>query len=332
MSGRGRKRRAAAPDRVPKRTRASDERVTLFDDGPPRGQGTTPRLPLVEEMFNINAILNDPIPANTQQSPSGALPSLPQSRANTLPSFSFDVVEEPVDLVKCADDDLSVHVPQQLKRKIWDNKYINIVLLLKGNAELAEICSGGVLHVSDGKVEARPKQTKEKVNSIEQWTEAFLIFMSIYLSRYPDKTQELLKYISVIRDAAAKFPNYSWRHYDEQFRARQEKRVANWGQIHSDLWLRTMSVSSTTSTSDVSQFGSCRDFNNQGFCNFYRCRYQHSCDLCGSSFHGMIRCQAGKNVPAAARGFRGFRYGYGGPYRASIRGFRSRGRGYQRWR
>ena len=30
---------------------------------------------------------------------------------------------------------------------------------------------GGVLYVSDGKVEARPKQTKERVNFIEQWTD-----------------------------------------------------------------------------------------------------------------------------------------------------------------
>ena len=44
---------------------------------------------------------------------------------------------------------------------------------------------GGILHVSDGKVEARPKQTKEKVNAIEQSTDIFFIFMSIYLSRYP---------------------------------------------------------------------------------------------------------------------------------------------------
>ena len=160
---------------------------------------------------------------------------------------------------------------------------------------------GGGLHVSDSKVEALPKQTKERVNSIEQWTDAFLIFMSIYLARYPGKTQELLKYISVIQAAAAKFPNYAWRYYDEQFRVRQAERVQNWGKINSDLWLRTMPVSSTTFSyqPDVYQFDSCRDFNNKGFCNFHRCCYQHSCDLCGSSFHGMIRCQAGKEIPSA---------------------------------
>ena len=215
-----------------------------------------------------------------------------------------------------------------MKQTICEHKYVNIALLLKGNAKLAEIFSGGggdILYVSDGKVEARPKQTKERVNSIEQWTDAIFIFMSIYL-RYPGKTQELLKYISAIRDAAAKFPNYDWRYYDEQFRVRQAERVQNVGKINSDLWLRTMPVSSTTFSyqPDVYQFGSCRDFNNKGFCNIHRCRYQHSCDLCGSSFHGMLRCQAGKEIPSAPlHSFRGFRFG--GYNRGYNRGFRIRG-------
>ena len=219
MSSKGRprvdacKRRRELADDEAKRRRvqesASDKRITLSldDNVPVHTKGTAPRLPLAEEMFDIYTILNDP--------------TVKQAPDKELPTLSFNVEEEPVNMLRCADDDLSAHVPKQLRQKIWENKYINIALLLKGNAELAEIFSGGLLHVIDGKIEARPKQTKEKINSIEQWTEAFLIFMSIYLSRYPDKTQELLKYITAIRDAAAKFPNYAWRQYDEQFRVRQ---------------------------------------------------------------------------------------------------------------
>ena len=47
---------------------------------------------------------------------------------------------------------------------------------MKGNAELADIYSEGLLHVVDGKIEPKSKQTKEKINSIEQWTEAFFYF------------------------------------------------------------------------------------------------------------------------------------------------------------
>ena len=151
MSSKGRPRadarkgRRELADDEPKRRRvqdsASDERITLsLDDNiPVHTKGTAPRLPLVEEMFDINTTLNDP---TVQQAPDKELPTL-----------SFNVEEEPVNMLRCADDDLSAHVPKQLRQKIWENKYINIALLLKGNAELAEIFSGGLLHVIDGKIE-----------------------------------------------------------------------------------------------------------------------------------------------------------------------------------
>lgn len=295
------------------------ERITLsLDDGPSAAQGNAFRPPMVEEIFNISTILNEPV--------------VPKETATSDTSFSLQFGDdEPPAMIKCAEDDLSAHVPHQLKQKIWENKYINIALLLKGNAELADIFSGGLLHVSaDGKVEAKPRQTKEKVANIEQWTEAFLIFTSVYLVRFPDKAQELLKYIAVIRDAASKYPNLSWRLYDEQFRIRQAITVSEWGKINPDLWLRTMPAATsvaTTSVQSATQFGSCRGFN-RGFCSFIRCRYRHVCDLCGSSSHGMIRCQVGKTQGGGQSDFtfRGFR-----PTRFSrfSRGFQGRGRGFQ---
>lgn len=331
MSGRGRSRKrqsSQATGAKRRRVSPSPERVVLPSvegNRPANAQGNANRPPLVEEVFDISAILKDrnvvPFPSDSPQSPA-------TDKNASTPFLSMDFGDEPVTMVRCADDDLAVHVPQQLKQKIWDNKYINISLLLKGNAELAEIYSGGLLHVVDGKIEARPKQSKEKVNSIEQWTEAFLIFMSIYVAHYPDKIQELLNYIMIIRDAAAKFPTYSWRQYDEQFRVRQAVKVESWGKVNPDLWLRIMPVSTGFSTAQSvgTAYGSCREFNSKGNCNFFRCRYKHICDLCGSAFHGMIRCQVGKEAPAG-RGFRGFRYG--GFSRGNVRGFRGyRGRGF----
>ena len=46
-------------------------------------------------------------------------------------------------------EDLSCHVPHQLCQKIWSNQYINLALLLKGNVDLNDFCSGGILHISD---------------------------------------------------------------------------------------------------------------------------------------------------------------------------------------
>ena len=94
-------------------------------------------------------------------------------------------------------------------------------LLLKGNVKLQNFCSCGVLHMTNkGQVESWPKVVKDKVVSIEKWTEALLIFSPIYLKRYPSKLQEILHYMimNIIREAATCSYSFSWRTYDEQFR------------------------------------------------------------------------------------------------------------------
>ena len=55
-------------------------------------------------------------------------------------SFGMNIGDEmPSDMIKRSSDDLSAHVPYQLKEKIWSNKYFSIALLLKGIAELNAI-------------------------------------------------------------------------------------------------------------------------------------------------------------------------------------------------
>ena len=140
------------------------------------------------------------------------------------------------------------------------------------------------MHVSpEGYTEAKPKQSKETVPNIECWTDAFLIFASIYTVRYPDKVQELFRYMSVIRDASSKFPFNSCRLYDEQFRMRQAIKVMNWGNINPYLWLRIMPSSinkilpSQSSQSNIAT-KICRFFN-KGSCTYYHCNFRHACDL-----------------------------------------------------
>ena len=137
--------------------------------------------------------------------------------SNTQESFNLTRGEE---TLRLGGEDMSAHVPLQLCQKIWAHQYINIALLLKGNVELQDLCSGGILHITDkGQLESRPRITKDKVPTIDKWTYAFLVFSSIYLKKYPNKTQELLQYISIIHEEANR-SSPSWRTYDEQFRLR----------------------------------------------------------------------------------------------------------------
>lgn len=220
-------------------------------------------------------------------------------------------------------EDMSSHVPHQLCQKIWSHQYININLLLKGNVELQDFCSGGLLHITDrGQIETRPKTVKEKVASIEKWTDAFLIFTSIYLKKYPDKTQDLLQYMNIIREAASRSPPLSWRTYDEQFRLRQSTNPQPWGKLNSDLWLRVMTVSASAVQHESLRVSKahCLDFNN-GFCPYNPCKFAHNCSNCGGSNHGRQACfkLMTPNNPHPFRGNPGFR-----PYRFT---YSARGRG-----
>ena len=84
-----------------------------------------------------------------------------------------------------ASDDLAAHISQSLRQQIGRGEYVNLTLLLKGSVELADFCSGIFLRLSaDGHIESRPKECKDKIKSIDNWTDDFLIYASIYLRTY----------------------------------------------------------------------------------------------------------------------------------------------------
>ena len=242
--------------------------------------------------------------------------------SNTQESFNLTRGEE---TLRLGGEDMSAHVPLQLCQKIWAHQYINIALLLKGNVELQDLCSGGILHITDkGQLESRPRITKDKVPTIDKWTDAFLIFSSIYLKKYPNKTQELLQYMSIIREAANR-SSLSWRTYDEQFHLRQATNVQPWGRLNSDLWLRVMTTNNYQSqTESYVNRAACLDFNN-GYCSFIHCKFTHACSNCGGTNHGRQTCfkltspNVNKGGPAFRRP-RGFH-----PYARVTRPFPRRG-------
>ena len=257
-----------------------------------------------EAILKHTNVLNAPDEAKAESE------AVDAGRAKNTTIFKSVLDNDDIEVVRCGGDDLSVHIPARIKDKIWKNQYININLLLKGTVELHDLCSGGTLKVSDsGILEKQPKFSKEKVPNLDKWTDAFVIFMSIYLKKYPQKTQELLQYMSVIRDAARKHGGLFWREYDEQFRIRQAAYASSWAQINSDLWLQifagsyqnlnnnqSTSGSNQSSLSNQSAFQSkkslvtCRSFN-QGYCSWVPCKFEHICSSCGQSSHGAWSCK-----------------------------------------
>jgi len=237
-----------------------------------------------------------------------------------------------IDQFRCGGDALALHVPQQIKEKIWRNEYVDLGLLLKGNIELDDICTGGLIQLNEaGVLETKPKSSNQSVATINEWTDAFIIFCSIYWLKYPNSAQDMLKYISIIREAGGRFSVAGWRAYDQQFRLRQSNTFTrqSWGSINSELWVRLMTPQPAYLTNHVPSSKptydklhpamelTCNDFN-RSFCSRALCKFKHACSICRSMLHSKARCPtlmgAGSNSPFQIRqaNYRGRQFHRGG--------------------
>ena len=250
--------------------------------------------------------------------------------AGNVPTSVLHDVDCDIEMVRCGGDGLSAHIPDQIRQKIWQHKYINLACLLKGSVELASMYEqGGLVRVNDqGVLETKSKQVNDRIHSIEKWTDAFIIFSHIYLQKYPSKAPELLQYMSVIREAAIGQAGLAWCSYDEQFRLRQAIEPRPWDVINADLWLRIMTLGNrpgmpgravSATQSSASQLH-CLDFNNNQCLRSF-CKYAHVCANCSSPLHNRLNCprQASGNAtrgrgfsPSPPTAFRGYNRGFTG--------------------
>lgn len=96
---------------------------------------------------------------------------------------------------------LGYHVDRATKQKIVNGEYVNLGSLLVRDPTKTQSSTLSV--DAQGQLVAHPKQT-HKISSVDNWTDAFLIFSSIYLEAHPNKTQQMLKYMHDIRLGAEK--------------------------------------------------------------------------------------------------------------------------------
>lgn len=218
-------------------------------------------------------------------------PGLPTCSYSSEDARVFTSVQNTHEQIRLSVDDVAAHVPDHLRQQIRKGEYVNFALLLKGAVELADFCSGASLRLTqDGRLETGPKECKDKITSIEKWTDAFIIFMSIYITCHQERTHELLRYMWNIRECAARQSGFAWRTYDEQFRLRQASALAPWGQINNDLWWRCMLVRDNSGmTQKQSKLKPTCHFFNAGSCTWKNCKFNHLCNRCGEN-HPAVRC------------------------------------------
>jgi hypothetical protein len=99
-------------------------------------------------------------------------------------------------------DPVSVHVPFNIKQKIWQNKFIDLSILLKSARDLQDSAdSQGDIRIHNGQL-CLVKQKSNVFLNIDKWTSAFIVFASVLFERFPSKLQEIFKYLRDIRLAA----------------------------------------------------------------------------------------------------------------------------------
>ena len=104
------------------------------------------------------------------------------------------------------------HVHLQTMQKIWKGEFIDLRSLLPKFRESTQ----QKVQIRNVEIIVSDSGVTKNIERIEVWSDAFLIYMAIFLSRHGNKHLELIQYMNNIRTAASRFAG--WADYDNQFR------------------------------------------------------------------------------------------------------------------
>ncbi len=226
---------------------------------------------------------------------------------------------------------LGLHVPIATKQKIWKSEFIELGSLLEtknpykpsnpANPEGQQIVLVG------GQLVLQPQTKPKQIYSIDTWTFAFTIFMSIFLEKHSQRARELIQYMDTIRRAARDFGGQGWLSYDVSFRQEQAHMpTRSWATLDHTLYLTHLfapanlanRVGANFSPNRVAQRGQpsartqdgfrgfrsnnpCFEYN-KGKCNQNPCRYTHKCTRCSGYNHPVFKCSKAQGTQNTSKG------------------------------
>ena len=224
-----------------------------------------------------------------------------------------NIIDETVSMQKAARKgqelaDLSINVPADLKTKIIEGKCVDLSLLLAKS--LLEKEEDDLLGVNDEGRVVKKKERKPKSDlTIDQWTTAFMVYMSVYLQHHDNELQPMLAYQEMVRGLAREHRGDAWARYDLEFRSRKEADpTRSWRTIDNQLWLQLFTqspkehitelkakVSGNSQKSPHTYPAICHYFNKAQGCRRQNCEYSHRCSVCKSRNHPATLCTAKKD-------------------------------------
>lgn len=199
-----------------------------------------------------------------------------------------DVLPQSVPSVQSA---LGCHLTQAQKERIKVGNYIDLAMLL--DVPLTASSDKKIFTLNESGELTLQTNQKQKIDTISKWTDAFIIYMSIYLESHPEKAQDLLKYMQSVRLGASRHST-GWLQYDQQFRLRMMAEPSkSWAAVDFELWLLYMGPlhqpAPFAPVYNKASLKKCYDFNYTK-CLRPACQYKHSCIYCNFD-HPCRSCQ-----------------------------------------
>lgn len=190
---------------------------------------------------------------------------------------------------------LGASVGQKIKQNIWENEFIDLRSLLPNQFDepVSVTISAGTINFQQGNKQKYPL-------SISQWTDAFHIFICIFIQKFPSEAANMLKYCSTVREIQRLSEDVAWRTYDTNFRRLRQTMNLPWQKPIEELRMRATSQSQKPKAIEPFRKGNqsgpkvkvCFAFNRNERCKSYPCPFPHICQQCGGS-HPKYNCRVG---------------------------------------
>lgn len=249
----------------------------------------------------IPPLTTDPELLNLNRNAASVPSVINSSNGGTLP-----VTFSSVSLVKKSLP-LAYHVNEKFRNSIYSDIYVDFAALLPQSlpAENSFEITAGVKLTTNA-------QNVKSLTNIFQWQNAFDIFMTIYVGKFPNCTLDLIKYANNLRKLSSDYGFQAAKVYDEEFRKLRYVHRLDWATMHDELWRVAIGqqynnngyknngrsglkqkqpfVGRSQQKSDPYPKGFCWRYCQFGKCTIRDCKHKHVCAKCGGKGHATDTC------------------------------------------
>lgn len=205
-------------------------------------------------------------------------------------------------------------VPDKIKAAIVAGEYVEITKLDKENynqiaynIKVGEVDDDVTLQL------AKDKEPKKKVLTLEQWSDLFVKYMAIYVSKHKEAAIPILSHYQTVRTLHRR--GGDWLEYDRTFRKRKAFSGYPWASVDQQAYTEALTKKEMTSpkagpknqpfrtpvTSRI-PFGYCRKYHTAADgCTFPQCKWKHQCYQC-SGVHKQSMCPNNQKKGSANQG------------------------------